>query len=438
MKKFCKVITILMAVVTFFSIYALPVSAASKLKLNKYTMKNHDSMYNMGQNLYEVIYYDYSNNSSDKEYYRSVYEINTDCLEAWRETDSLIYAEYFPFFDIGGNWGSFWDCNFAYSNCALFKENETGKKFVAKYDNKKKTIARVYSTDNYVGISKNGSIFDFSFNNNKNTLTVKISNSNGKLVKKLTFKNDYYTSWLAPRCGYNYALVSLTKKTGNNTLETQLVRIDSKGKKKIIYTHKSTDKDFRGDYFSLHNTGENYASMYVYPGSQVSPNLIYSLSKNKIYKFSNIIYNENAKAKCNILSEFGDRIYGTKAVARYTNSDNSAQRYALVDVKADKYISKTYKYMETWDGKMFLVQLESDKYGYINSSGKLLATFDKAAPFNGDYAPVIKKGKAYLINRKMKQVSQTIKVSKNATIHSGEDDLYYIVDNDNITLFTYE
>ena len=87
MKKFCKVITILMAVVTFLSIYALPVSAASKLKLNKYTMKNHDSMYNMGQNLYEVIYYNYSNNSSDKEYHRlSTESLFTDIIMPHRHT----------------------------------------------------------------------------------------------------------------------------------------------------------------------------------------------------------------------------------------------------------------------------------------------------------------------------------------------------------------
>lgn len=64
--------------------------------------------------------------------------------------------------------------------------------------------------------------------------------------------------------------------------------------------------------------------------------------------------------------------------------------------------------MSTNDGEIYLVQTEDDKWGYIESNGKELAIFDDAGDFFGDFAPVVKDGKAYLVDRNMNKVSEAI------------------------------
>lgn len=45
--------------------------------------------------------------------------------------------------------------------------------------------------------------------------------------------------------------------------------------------------------------------------------------------------------------------------------------------------------------------------------------FDNSVEFYGDYAPVVKDGKAFLIDRKMKRVSETVDADSVFTIGSG-------------------
>lgn len=71
-------------------------------------------------------------------------------------------------------------------------------------------------------------------------------------------------------------------------------------------------------------------------------------------------------------------------------------------------LSDTYKYISSEDGEIYLVQTQDDKWGYMNSDGELLATYDDAGSFIGKYAPVVKDGKAFLVNRNLKRVSEKI------------------------------
>lgn len=97
-------------------------------------------------------------------------------------------------------------------------------------------------------------------------------------------------------------------------------------------------------------------------------------------------------------------VYGDVAIAKIYEG------YFLHNLKSGFSEEKEfYQDMSTGDnGKKFLVQTQDGKWGYLNSKGKLLATFDGAGWFIGDYAPVVENGKAYLIDRSMNRVSEKI------------------------------
>lgn len=109
------------------------------------------------------------------------------------------------------------------------------------------------------------------------------------------------------------------------------------------------------------------------------------------------------------ISSFGTRAYGTRAIAEFTVTEvDPIDYYALVDLESGAVLSDIYTSMSTNDGKRYLVQTLDGKWGYLNTKGQLLKTFDEADDFHGDYAPVIKDGKAFLIDRSMNRVSEMI------------------------------
>ncbi len=132
------------------------------------------------------------------------------------------------------------------------------------------------------------------------------------------------------------------------------------------------------------------------------------------------------------------KIYGTKAIAyaEYEETEGAFGTYALIDVKTGEKIGDYdyMKYMSTEDGKMYLVQTADDKWGFMNSKGKVLRTYDDAGSFVGDYAPVIKDGKAFLIDRNMKRVSEKIDADDVGTI---EDNLFWIKKGDEYYFMTF-
>lgn len=140
------------------------------------------------------------------------------------------------------------------------------------------------------------------------------------------------------------------------------------------------------------------------------------------------------------IASLGNKIYGTKAIA-YAEpwqklNDEWYGTYALIDIKTGKKIGD-YDYMKsisTNDGKMYLVQTADDKWGFMNSKGKVLRTYDYASSFIGDYAPVIKDGKAFLVDRSLKRVSEKIDADYVGTI---EEDLYWIKNGDEYYFMTF-
>lgn len=138
-------------------------------------------------------------------------------------------------------------------------------------------------------------------------------------------------------------------------------------------------------------------------------------------------------------------VFGNKMITRYESDVTGEEEYRYVLLDKDKLDaaspidkckpdSKSYKYMYSNDGKIFKVQSEDDKWGYIDANGNELGFFDDAGTFAGDYAPVVKDGKAYLIDRNMNCVSEKIDADSIGTYSTDtehfmitKDDKNYIV-----------
>ena len=131
------------------------------------------------------------------------------------------------------------------------------------------------------------------------------------------------------------------------------------------------------------------------------------LDTGKTYRFSAAETLSFDNKEWRHYSELG-RFYGTKVISRYEELYYEGMQgemiYSLVDIESGKQ-TKGYRYMETDDGEIYLVQTEDYKWGYIDSSGNELAFYDHAGVFIGDYAPVVGDGKVYLIDRGMNKVS---------------------------------
>ncbi len=130
-------------------------------------------------------------------------------------------------------------------------------------------------------------------------------------------------------------------------------------------------------------------------------------------------------------------IYDGKAVANYLNFETFTNEYVLIDIKPQedgktKEYSKYYKHMSSHDGgKTFLVQTMDDKWGFIDANGKELAVFDDAGNFYGKYAPVVKDGKGYLVDKNMNKVTDEIDATGCQTM---SDEVFRFTNGDDVYL----
>ena len=99
---------------------------------------------------------------------------------------------------------------------------------------------------------------------------------------------------------------------------------------------------------------------------------------------------------------------------------------SLDDVGDEEDPTILYRF-ETFDGKE----------GFIDySSGKetIIGQFDAADNFEGSYAPVVKDGKAYLVDADMNAVSDTVAADDVVSI---KDDLFIVKNGDKVSFVTY-
>ena len=133
-------------------------------------------------------------------------------------------------------------------------------------------------------------------------------------------------------------------------------------------------------------------------------------------------------------NEYND-IYGYYYDGAYTYNRGTkmvwicSDRYLLVDVSKQKALAD-YDYICMAEDDLWLVQ-NGDKWGYIDPEGNEIAMYDDAGQFYNGYAPIIKDGKAYLIDMDQNIVEELGESDRVSTM--GE--LYCVTNGDKINIF---
>lgn len=156
---------------------------------------------------------------------------------------------------------------------------------------------------------------------------------------------------------------------------------------------------------------------------------LYSTEDGKAYDIN--CFKSDDEEYFRILDSSSGKTYGSNIII---GVDGNPKMYVLMNYKENKPVSKLYTVMGTNDGKIYTVQTADGKRGFIDANGKELAMFDFADSFFGDYAPVVKDGKAYLIDRNMNKVSDEFDADIFVTFTK---DLFAFAKGDDITVVTY-
>ena len=340
----------------------------------------------------------------------------------------------------------------------LFNVDSSGnitKRYAYTY-NGKDTMKIVSTTTDWMYVKTNGDIIQQAVCDKNGNLTFSARTSAGKTVKaKFKVGENPYNGerW------YNYHAIndskylgyviyqttdesSVSKSSQNLSFEITIAidLVDKNGKVSNVWKKRTTDFTYYG------TAGNNFVFFYRDLSKDFYNTCMYDLKKGKVvtYSANSLIIAADMpymKSDGTMLgaTEFYDldsfnRNYSNIAIAEYHSRSNDTAAYCLVDLSQGEYLSRFYKAISTIDGKMFLVKTCDDKWGYINAKGKFLGAFDDAAEFWGDYAPVLKNGKAYLVDKNLKCVSEKIDATSVRTLGDG---LYYAENGSRKYLVTY-
>lgn len=161
---------------------------------------------------------------------------------------------------------------------------------------------------------------------------------------------------------------------------------------------------------------------------------LYSTETGEVVKLPRIVDNGYAEGDADYHSVLLDfiadtavQLNGNKMVVKKSRFNEDGFDYYLVEIGNEEsengvnatLLSNAYGYMKTYDGERYLVKTLDGKWGFLNSEGELAATYDDAGEFMGKYAPVVKDGKAYLVNRNFKCVSEKIDAESVRTLDNG-------------------
>lgn len=372
------------------------------------------------------------------------YRIGEKEISEWQNSGNFTYSNIEADLDITGlNWwsGSF-DGEGEYVQ--LYKrdaENNVLERYVVHLDKASGKITNMYNPDvKWCYTRPDGYTVSYT-NVNSNTLTLTVYDPTGKKTESTLTRNSG-SGWSV------YSSSGTGKYVGYVTWEKEFTQYDE-----YMMGYLAGNQVFYGickdgsleilrelnDYydFSIASSGENYVSFYdTARVGRASILTVYSEESKEFFSLGA----ESATGFFNKIT--GGKIYSTKAIVEIKSGygDSAKTQYALIDFTVkNSYnsvepISKNYNSMSTNDGKNYLVQTLDDKWGYINDNGKELAVFDSAGAFEGDYAPVVKNGKAYLIDRNMNKVSEEI---DGDSVSTRGDGLYFITNGDSIVFMTY-
>lgn len=369
--------------------------------------------------------------------------MDDEVLSNWRATGSLAYKEVKS--DLSVDNIRLWSGDLSDGDYIQVYSSDTNgspvERYVLKLDRENNSFKTVQTFGSgWCSTASDGYTFSYGQNVNNGTVDYYVVQPDGTTVQ-----NSLKTFVFHPEDGGSAITVNASRFVGGKkycgyitvfssyeTTETNFFKAD--------YTVYSIDingvaeKVCEGQKNSIYNMGIVYGDddfvvmqtstdgvhidIDIYPTDGGSPKKL-SLRSNG---FGSVEYVDNSRLLFNI--EF----------------DGDTDAY-LFDLNSGEAVA-AYREMYTHDGEIFLVksgkkwQSENADYewGFIDRNGKELAMFDDASEFIGDYALVLKNGKAYLIDRNMNCVSEKI----DATGVSNIDDGLYLVHNgDKKTLVTY-
>lgn len=389
--------------------------------------------YNMGCNIYA----DSKNN---------FYMLDDKALEEWKKTGKADFTKLSCDTDLSGM--EFWGGNFDGGYVQFVKrdsDNNITERKALRFDKASDMVKLAYTLPaDWSFTNSDGYTISFIQTSDKELNVITYDPSGNKTTKTMTFSGD--------KLWYSGGASSGGKYVGYFMWKS------SKGAKEVygdtftVYGYEVYGVRKDGELDLINKNAETYGFGYrrcnencVAWGDQAlarSMNYkLYSTENNKIYELGDSFTYKHLGESGFYIMDPGN-VYGKIHDERVILGDkigpaDDDMRYILVKLNEGSTaepISKQYKEMSTDDGKTYLVKTDDDKWGYIDSNGNELAMFDDAGEFVGDYAPVVKNGKGYLIDRNMNKVSDEIAADGVGTF---SEELFRFYNGNKQTLVTY-
>lgn len=412
---------IIAAAVTVSCLTFTASAAENKLVTTSYSdVFGDNNYYRLGDGYFAV----YNNFVDPPEF--KIIRLGNDEVAQWLSTGNLEYKTIEGSADIAGLYfnsgtldGSGYLTFYNRDSYYLFSFNKDSGEF-----------SKVYEYANGKVTRKDGYSLGYDFDYDSGVLTYSVTAPDGGVTKhSLTytkaFEGENYCCQVCPAhgdgeyVGYIDWKVSGTVNIVNaeepwsedNTADYDLYGIKKDGSLDRIYTAKETFYD--GTFNTLVvGYADNYVAWYA-------DNCLHIRTVDgNVYDLTGLNCSDDY-----IYYVMG--VYGNQAIVAERVPARSGGNYMVVDITGGgKEVSKKYEgeALSTTDGgKTYLVSASDDGrwyWGFIDSAGNELAKFDDASSFIGDgaYAPVVKDGKGWLVDRNMNQVSEKIDADGCTTI----------------------
>ena len=470
MKKLKRIAAGILAAAITAGLLTVGASAASeKMKLRTVSIDKIEGtniFWNLGDGYFAL------NNSADPNLDPDIDQIiyiGKDELESWQKTGKISYKKVKTdvdmtdmligsYFSADGNSMQLVTCD---------ADRYALKRYIVSHNEKNTKITTAYTKgSDWVYTRPDGYSVEGKWNKAQTSYTVTVTAPDGtKKSKKLTYKGEgdsrvllygvegtgkyvAYVLWKTNEYTDN-VYVGEDMLQLNQSSSFVLYGLKKNGKLTTLFNYESSKRgDRRGAYsFGVDSCGSNFISFWVDNPPIPAQYMVYLSNSGKTISFDGEVLNKKGDGICGTYYGINDEVYGSRAIVQLGiyNSETKTtdtNHYILADLSTAKgdygmitALSDVYQSMRTWDGKIYRVSTADGKVGYINKKGKVLAMFDDAGSFIGDYAPVVKNGKAYLIDRNMKQVSEKIDADGVSTEGEG---LFYIIKGDKRMLMTYK
>ncbi len=371
--------------------------------------------------------------NDEEDGFDGVFDITSADLSKWRSTGEFTYTPV--------------DCDFMkfddlqvgrYSDCPQLYYLNDGGLFAYKYDgngsmeNYKTSMDWFYPTyDGWtiaLGQGAKEVYSDLAENDVCFTATYYGDDSGVQITKKFT--HDGTDGYLYGTQDENY-LGYVYYPVRNSVAENGLTEYDiivqgltREGELVEIYTGTH-------NYFWIEDTGENFLHFCAANAPYPTKDYVYLSDTGETLMIN---WGDARPYTVNVYS-----VNDYKAVVEAKDYEGNSLGYMLLPLEGETYVENyttqmNYKYIGYDYGGIYLVQTDDDKWGYINAEGELLATYDNAGDFMGNYAPVVKDGKAFLINKSFKRVSEEIDAE---SVFTMDKELYIVTINGENYLMTY-